>query len=392
MSDSGSDLESSSDETSINAASLTNDTRTDSTGSQMDTESLSEAQPSDARFDSDSQMDVDSPIPITKPTFGSKHARTEDDSSNRDSESSDTESIQHTTKYRKPGEGTSKSAVHARKRRAKLAQGELEFDERRYRQWQEKVLEGDSAAEFDEKNIRRARHSSCGTFVTMKDVFDISRWKAHLKNCKALKRGEKMRTQSLFKLGWTKTAKPLPDEVDNSELEGRSIPAHTKLFPKVPCPGITSVDNPKVLQYLQRTGAMGGGARSLPIIARELFNKMFSKLKNKEERQRVLDIQMHEWSWRNDHVNLRVYSTACERMVAEPVPSNPKERTLSCLSCRSILKNKAFKNVLAKPIPNDKNYIFINERFRNTALAKIFSRVIGVREIFEAKVCSFPEI
>ena len=40
-------------------------------------------------------------------------------------------------------------------------------------------------------------------------------------------------------------------------------------------------DTPHVLQYLKRTGASGGGGRSLPVISKQLFKKLFSQLSRK---------------------------------------------------------------------------------------------------------------
>ena len=166
-----------------------------------------------------------------------------------------------------------------------------------------------------------------------------------------------------------------------SEKEGEK---EIKPQAEVPCPGITEADNPKVVQYLKRTGALGGGGRSLPAIAKGLFNKLFSKVTMEKNRQKVVDTQMHEWKWRNDHANLRVFSTSCQKKVADR--SAAAKRSKPCSECHAVLQSKAFKNAIRRPIPSDKKIIFVNHRFRNKLLGRIYARTIGVREIVEDEV------
>ncbi|KAJ7775220.1 hypothetical protein B0H14DRAFT_2964613, partial [Mycena olivaceomarginata] len=82
------------------------------------------------------------------------------------------------------------------------------------------------------------------------------------------------------------------------------------------CPGVTEDDIPNVQKYLQRTGALGGGSQSVFKIAMERFHEAFSALTEKRQKE-VRDIQYHEQKWRNDHANLRIFSTACEKMVPQ---------------------------------------------------------------------------
>ncbi|KAF8797488.1 hypothetical protein BYT27DRAFT_7237241 [Phlegmacium glaucopus] len=286
---------------------------------------------------------------------------------------------EHPKKYIKIGEGTSRSAVASRERRRKLFNGTFKVDERRYRTWQEKVLEDDSEAEFVETDIRIAIHSACRKEVKMKDPFDITRWRDHMGRCKA-----KGKTRSLFKMpGWGRKKTNSQTSVDSIEMDlsGDETPAPKKSNAKVTCPGLTEVDNPQIVQYLQRTGVLGGGARSLSAIAKEIYNKLFSKLTKEATRKRVVDTQQHEWQWRNDHANLRVFSTSCQRLVANSAP----KRLTPCSDCYNILRSKAFKNAIAKPTPDKKNYIYINHRYRNRLLGGIYAREIGVQEIVESE-------
>src|SRR5258707_1050623 len=45
-----------------------------------------------------------------------------------------------------------------------------------------------------------------------------------------------------------------------------------------PCLGISGVDYALISQYVMRTGACGGGGRSVSVISKELFKKVFQKL------------------------------------------------------------------------------------------------------------------
>jgi hypothetical protein len=282
---------------------------------------------------------------------------------NGDSES-DSDYTRPTTKYVRAGSGTSRSAVASRNQRQQLFDGSFKINKKKYKSWQAKILALDANAEFDDKNVRYARHSTCGKVVLMKDPYDVTRFKDHFNQCQ-LKRNQDERSPSLFQMGWL---------TKNTEEASSSPPTPMT----VPCPGLTAVDHSKVVQYLKRTGALGGGGRSLPDIAKEKFNRLFSTLTNHEKRQ-VLDVQQHEWRWRNDHASSRVYSTACEKEVGTRFPRPPKP----CAACADILRIRGFKNVLSKKIPAPENYKFVNERFRNSQLGVIYARTLGVQELVE---------
>ena len=190
-------------------------------------------------------------------------------------------------------------------------------------------------------------------------------------------------TPTLFQLGWAKVVakkKKLSNgNSDNNDSESDSEPD----LKEVPCPGITVSDDPRVLQYLKHTGASGGGGRPLPVIAKALFKKLFSQLSKKKHRKNVVDTQMNEWKWKNDHENHRVYATSCQQKVVDRSPKPP----LPCSECGIVLRSRAFKNAIRRPVPRDKDSKFINYRFRNPVLGSIYARTIGVRELVEDDVC-----
>lgn len=339
--------------------------------------------------------------PATSSTSASAsigHKRVRPDSvADSDMESSDgyessTKSMElkRMVKYIKAGKGTSRSAKASRIRREKFHDGTLKIDPWRIEAWKKKVLKDDPKAEFDPKEIcsaTRARHSGCGKYVKMKDPCDIGRWKDHIEACNKKKSKKHAGgTPTLFQLGWAKVAVKKKkvsngnsDDSDGDDFECDSEPD----LEEVPCPGITASEDPRVLQYLKRTGASGGGGRSLPVIAKELFRKLFSRLSKKKSRKAVVDTQMHEWKWKNDHENHRVYATSCQQKVVDRSPKPP----LPCSECSIVFRSKAFKNAIRRPVPSDEASKFINYRFRNPLLGSIYARTIGVREIVEDDVC-----
>lgn len=68
----------------------------------------------------------------------------------------------------------------------------------------------------------------------------------------------------------------------------------------IPCPGLTGEKHKLISQYLSRTGALGGGARSVTKIALEKYSKLYHRLRSKEQRL-VRATQKKERAWLNDH-------------------------------------------------------------------------------------------
>ena len=324
------------------------------------------------------QVDVDDKV-LTNPTSQKRPRYPDscDSDSNSSNDSSDIPDASDTRplKYVKPGDGTSKSAVASRSLRKSVKNGTFNINEEKFQNWRRKILEDDCDAEFDKHDLWRVRHSVCGEWKRVKEPYDATRWNKHLRDCKDMKKKKVLKTPSLFSMGFVKLAKQADTMVIDPEPQN---------LPYVPCPGITEADEARVIRYLKRTGALGGGGRSLAAISKEMFKKLFSKLKIAKNRKTVVDIQMHEWKWRNDHENLRVYSTSCQKNVADR--STNAKRPKPCSSCLAVLRSRPFKNAIRIPIPSDENYKFVNFRFRNKTLGKIFGRTIGVKHIIEDDV------
>ncbi|KAG6848001.1 hypothetical protein H0H93_004242 [Arthromyces matolae] len=78
---------------------------------------------------------------------------------------------------------TSRSAQASLKLRQELRTGELKVDNTRYEQWQQKLRKADPHVTFYPNDIRKARHSVCGTIVTMGTPYETGRWSTHLNKC-----------------------------------------------------------------------------------------------------------------------------------------------------------------------------------------------------------------
>lgn len=275
----------------------------------------------------------------------------------------------------------SRSGIAALARRQAMRRGELVVKPAALERWKNKLHSDDPHVEFVENDICAARHSACGKIIKMKDPCDASRWRTHVRDgCKAPAKGAGSRT--LASMGWSVKSSVKSTNPSKRRKTEKLACATKEATTTVPCPGITQEDHERLPVYLQRTGVLGGGARSVAVISKGLFQRLFSKLRG-QRRQQVLDQQQHEWTWRNDHAKMRVFAVACEHTVPEQAPTN---RPLPCTQCSAVLDSKSFKNALRKPPPDEGNYIYTNHRFRSPLLGEIYARTLGLKELIEKPV------
>ncbi|KII84575.1 hypothetical protein PLICRDRAFT_167537 [Plicaturopsis crispa FD-325 SS-3] len=273
--------------------------------------------------------------------------------------------------------GISRSARTSKAAREAVARGEFQVDEDQLDRWKRKIVKLDEDAEFHPSDIRQVRHSRCGKYVRVKEPYNMSRFEEHIYRCtpKKQKSARGAGNQTLFAMAerfkWSKLS---------AATSSASAPTASSTTPPMrPCPGLTHADDPRISHYLDRTATPGGGARSVTVIAKERFHKLFSLL-SKEKKDEVLDVQTGEHVWRNDHQHTRVFSTQCKREVQRELDG---ERCMPCAQCLRLLKHGAFKVALRKPIPKDENLPFVNHRYRNKALGDLYARVRGLRDIIE---------
>lgn len=285
-------------------------------------------------------------------------------------------------KMRKDAQGTSKSALASRTLRESFRSGKLEMNEKKVANWKQKCRTKDPDVEFDKQNIS-ARHSKCGEFVKMKEPYDATRFNEHVKRCTPESRKKRAAAGSSSLWKWIGKTRDNPSSLGSTQTRTRTAVLDAEL--NYPCPGLTELDDPRVPKYLRRTGFAGGGARALTDIAKNRFGKAFSEL-GKQKKQEVVDVQLHEHKWRNDHQKLRVFASKCKQHVAKPVLNC---RAQPCDECSALLSNKRFKAILRKPTPDDKDFIYTNHRYRSKNLGEIYARTIGLRQIIENPVRSY---
>ncbi|KAG2152842.1 hypothetical protein DEU56DRAFT_977227 [Suillus clintonianus] len=253
--------------------------------------------------------------------------------------------------------GISQSATASRGLRAAARSGEFKPCPKKKATWKKKIRELDSDA-VAEDDCQTVRHSICGRTIKVKEPYDVSRFREHAtKKC-----AHQKSTPAAGMPTVTQWTEKFDIQMKNNNTSKTSLNS-TLSTPSLPCPGISSQVEPLIENYLYRSAVPGGGSKSVVEIANELFSKTFGKL-SKMRKQIVMDKQSQGWKWKNDHQRIRVYSTQCEKVV----------------------------KTIKRPIPKDKNFIHINHRFRSAALAMIYARTIGVREILETAAGKYTDL
>ena len=261
---------------------------------------------------------------------------------------------------RKPG--TSKSALFGKRLKELQASGaQFPNQSQRVNEMMHKIHLIDKEARFID--VSHIRCMNCGKTQTLQQAFKIEVFKAHRQRCKG--EGGMRPITDFFKV---RNAPPPPPPPESH-----------------PCPGLTELDSPKIALYIKRTGALGGGGSSVSSISEDLYGKHFIDLS--ESRQREVKLrQHHQWLWKNEHTDIRVFSIECTRKVLRS-PSDT--RVLPCYNCTQLLSRKKFKNAISKPIPLDENLKHVNHEYRNHTLTMYYAKALGLREIMENEVRYF---
>ncbi|KAI0076104.1 hypothetical protein K474DRAFT_1708401 [Panus rudis PR-1116 ss-1] len=79
--------------------------------------------------------------------------------------------------------GTSRSAAASRKLNEMVKNGTFKIDADQLQEMKDKVAEHDKCALVDSVYALHVRHSVCGQELKMKEPYNITRWKEHLKRC-----------------------------------------------------------------------------------------------------------------------------------------------------------------------------------------------------------------
>ena len=293
--------------------------------------------------------------------------------------------LRETLSFRRGLQPIAKSTLWSRIQNRRFLVGDFVPSSERDLKFRNRILALDpNSTILDPKTVR---HFKCAKELKMKEPYNTGNFRKHIESCKGTPKYRKLPA------GGMKT-------LDNFFAKRGSEPKVSNLSSKpsitFPCPGLRETSYPKILDYLERTGAHGGGSPSVSSLASELFGKKYRNLSKSRKRQ-VKIAQRHEWLWRNHHTEGAVYSTKCMKEAAmaqgqqnaSSSTSSSDPQLLPCENCNGLFKLKAFNNVLQKPRPDDKNYKYTNIEYRNEKLASLFGRCTGLREIIEVSIIFF---
>ncbi|KAL0564576.1 hypothetical protein V5O48_017469, partial [Marasmius crinis-equi] len=149
---------------------------------------------------------------------------------------------------------------------------------------------------------------------------------------------------------------------------------------EVPCSGLTPAYNPLIEMYIDRTGAEGGGARSVNAISKQIYGVRFKRL-SPGRKQRVKHVQRTSQAWKIDRQLYAVFSSNCSQIVLVNPSSSTPEAPRICASCLAIGRRKVFKKAVAIPRPLDKNYKYLNKEYRNQSVSSICARTKGLEKL-----------
>ncbi|KAJ6504529.1 hypothetical protein DFH09DRAFT_943717 [Mycena vulgaris] len=232
------------------------------------------------------------------------------------------------------------------------------------------VLLDDQLAEFDDSDVRRVRCSRCTTWIVMRVLYDLVRWRQHRDTAKC-KKCAGSSTQSLFSLGFTK----LPTTTSSSTTV--SIPPPRCTIP-LPCPGLTRESDTEIATYIARTSVTGGGAPSRVRLAMDLFAVKYSDLEASQQRM-ILRREVTLQKWKIGRSVGAVFSASCLRDVPTPDGAEPQP----CTECQNLYKLHGFKVAIHRPMPAEIAMKYVPVAYRDKELGTLYLRYQGVRDLIE---------
>ncbi|KAH9841944.1 uncharacterized protein C8Q71DRAFT_885445 [Rhodofomes roseus] len=366
-----------------------------------------------------SSSDTD-PMSNTSSDSESASADSDSESASADSDSESDESqraTRHGRTHTAKATGTSASAVASRRLRESMKDGTFCVNKARFANFERKILKLDASAEFDLGASWRVYHSVCSSWVACKEAYSVTRFRDHTKHCgtsksrrtcnppkkldgkvkpdgrKGQPHGSRHRTEAVpagvthtmdfyaKKLGWkSKADEHKRDKAEPAATVKASEPAQEP--DSVPCGGITKFHAPNVVQYLRRTGAHGGGARSKTVIADELYGRPFGEL-NDAQRLVVDRQQRQEQRWRNDHIRQAIFAVDCKRIIPRHLLKHGSVENAICVCCSSVNNWKRTKTALRVPAPDPEHYKYLNYQYRNENLGHLYARTAGLQDLLE---------
>ena len=233
------------------------------------------------------------------------------------------------------------------------------------------VGHADPYAEFFNDDLFAVRCSRCKIKLHMEKLNEVKSWKRHRLSPSCRKHGSSTPPITLYTVPIT----------HNSVT--RDLPI------EIPCPGLQSRDDERILGYLQRTSVSGGGSKPRHVLCKNLFGKHVALCDLSPSRAR--EVQQRErltYAWINVHSTLSIHAASCLGVirVSESQLGNGT-RIRPCLPCEELLLLKTFINAISRPIPDPKNVKFTPHSITSTVIQDIVKRQLGVSGLLSS-VCS----
>ncbi|CAK5278910.1 unnamed protein product [Mycena citricolor] len=212
--------------------------------------------------------------------------------------------------------------------------------------FQKSVLKDNPRAEFSDANPRRVRCSNCASWLEMRTLYDLVRWREHRKTAKCKKaRQSGLQTRSLFTMGFRII----------SRSETQPIPSPAPLV-TLPCPCLSAKAFPDVGRYILRTAVTGGGAPSRARIIDGLFPGQGLRWKDLSIKQKdyVLKREANLQKWHISHGLHIVSATNCMQNVA-----------------------------IRRAVPDERRMKFVPGIYRDKELGTLYLKHVGLRELVE---------
>ena len=181
-----------------------------------------------------------------------------------------------------------KKAEDDRRTRSEANSGTFQTDPGKLAKWTKAMKAINSNIELDTGTAKQFRHLTCGSdWLQCKRPYDTTWLNDHLKSCGNTKPKKTAGMPSVE--NWSKVFLINLKDQRAEPLE------------KVPCPGLTAADDPRISTYFERSGALYGGSESISVISKQLFGKLFSQLRGRKRRKQAIDTQNLQSKWCCDH-------------------------------------------------------------------------------------------
>ncbi|KAJ7219936.1 hypothetical protein GGX14DRAFT_559755 [Mycena pura] len=260
--------------------------------------------------------------------------------------------------------GISLAATKARELRDEVKSGTFQASDTKTANFRRKITsEWDPNAQFEE-TCKRVQCSTCSSWVEMKEPYNIARFKDHCnKTMQGCTRAAPLAPEPV------KKPKTTMDRFLTAALPVKSVNAKPKVskVPKTvngPCPRLSIAYNSLCGVYLERSGAVGGGARALGKYVKDIFGDKTTAELTKTEKELAYAAQHHNHTWRNDFT---------PGIMASFAP---------CTSCLLLFTSKSYQAVINKPLPENGNFKFTPKRSQNEHLGMQFARYKGLEQLF----------